>query len=125
MGNEVISVPQIPIKLSESLYLAAELARKNEELEKELVKLRFDGEYPEVLQGHHIIKLMEISKSTLTMWAADPEFPHLDGGRKKGDAIRVRKVEFYEWLKNRKSREINQELNITPLLLRRLRKKAR
>lgn len=103
---------KIPVVLSEALYLAAELASKNELLEKELNELRMNGEYPEVLQGPHIVKLMGIGASTLTQWANDPSFPHIDNGRKKGDAIRVRKCELYDWLKNRNTHEIDRKLNV-------------
>jgi len=102
---------EIPIKLSEALYLAAELARKNEELEKELEVLR-SSQTKEVLTGPDIIKLIKIGKSTLSEWAQDPTFPHLLGDWEKGMRIRVRAVDLYDWLKNRKSREIDRTFNV-------------
>lgn len=102
----------IPIKLSEALYLAAQIARRNEEMEAELTELRMNNQYPEVLQSHHIIELLGIGKSTLSEWAQDPTFPHIQGDWRKGMSIRVRKSEFYEWLRNRKEREIERHLNV-------------
>ncbi|NWL89608.1 hypothetical protein DMN77_18840 [Paenibacillus sp. 79R4] len=90
-----------PSTLAEALRLAADLAERNEELEKQLKKLQ-QSQYPEVLQSKHIIELMGWSKATLTFAANDPTFPHLDGSRKKGEAIRCLKWEFYEWLKSRR-----------------------
>lgn len=97
-------VPPIT-KLSEALRLAAELAEQCELLESELTELRMNNEYPEVLHSAHILKLMGWSKSTLSEAANDPTFPHLNGARKKGESIRCRKWEFYQWLKNRKSQK--------------------
>jgi hypothetical protein len=94
-------VLNVPNTLTEVLRFTLELAETNEKLEQELIELRMDGEYPEVLLSPHILKLMGWSKSTLSEAANDPTFPHLDGSRKKGDAIRCRKKEFYMWLKTR------------------------
>lgn len=91
-----------PIKLSEALYLAAEVARRNEELEAELFELRMNNEYPEVLLTKHIMKLCGVSRSTISQWAQDSEFPHLMGDWQKGQVIRCKKSEFYNWLRNRK-----------------------
>ncbi|WP_339816841.1 hypothetical protein MKZ15_15580 [Paenibacillus sp. FSL R7-0216] len=89
-----------PSTLAEALRLAADLAERNEKLEKELKELQ-SSQYPEVLQSKHILELMGWSRPTLTFAANDPTFPHLDGSRKKGDGIRCLKWEFYEWLKSR------------------------
>lgn len=90
-----------PSTLAEALRLAADLAERNETLERELRELQ-SSQYPEVLLSKHICELMGWSKSTLTFAAKDPTFPHLDGARKKGDAIRCLKWDFYEWLKSRR-----------------------
>src|SRR5690606_42024995 len=94
-----------------ALYLAAELARKNEELEKELEVLRSSCA-KEVLLGPDIVKLLKIGKATLSEWAQDPTFPHLYGDWKKGMTIRCRSIDLFNWLKNRKSREIDRTLNV-------------
>jgi len=90
-----------PSTLADALRLAAELAERNEKLEKELKELQ-SSQYPEVLQSKHILELMGWSKTTLSFAAKDPTFPHLDGARKKGESIRCLKWEFYEWLKSRR-----------------------
>lgn len=90
-----------PSTLAEALRLAAELAERNEKLEKDLRELQ-SSQYPEVLLSKHICELMGWSKATLSFAANDPTFPHLDGARKKGDTIRCLKWDFYEWLKSRR-----------------------
>lgn len=94
---------EIPTTLAGALRLAADLVEQNEKLEQELSELRMNREYPEVLQSKHIVRLLGIGQSTLTEWASDPEFPHLDGARKKGETIRCLKEDFYRYLKNRKA----------------------
>lgn len=96
----------VPIKFSEALYLAAEIARHNELMEAELTELRMNMT-KDVLRGPDIVDLCSISKSTLSEWAQDPTFPHLRGDWAKGMAIMCKSSELYQWLKNRKSREIN------------------
>lgn len=95
-----------PKTFAEALRLAADLAERNEELEQHLKKLQA-SQYPEVLQSKHILELMGWSKTTLTFAAKDPNFPHLDGGRRKGESIRCLKWEFYNYLKTRK---VNEEI---------------
>lgn len=90
-----------PSTLSEALRLAADLAEKNEDLEKQLAELRMNREYPEVLRPAHIVKLMSVSKSKVSEWANDPTFPLLNRDRKKGEVISVLKSDFYHWLKTR------------------------
>lgn len=100
----------IPVKLSEALFLAAEIARHNEDMESELTELRMNRT-KEILRGPDIIELCGISKSTLSEWARDPSFPHMRGDWSKGMAIMCRSQELYLWLKNRQSREINHPRN--------------
>jgi hypothetical protein len=95
------SVIQTPTTLSQALRLAAELAERNEDLEKQLTELRMNREYPEVLRPAHITKLMSVSKSKVSEWANDPTFPLLNRERKKGEVISVLKSDFYHWLKTR------------------------
>ena len=97
------TVLKAPSTFAEALRLAADLAERNEELERQLKELQ-TSQYPEVLLSKHILELMGWSKSTLSEAANDPSFPHLDGARKKGDSIRCRKVKFYDWLENRSRR---------------------
>lgn len=104
-------IKEIPIRLSEALYLAAEVARKNEELEKEVEQLRL-SKTKEVLQGPDIVELLGIGPSTLSQWVQDPTFPHLMGDWQKGMLIRCRTVELYQWLKSRKSIDIDRTFNV-------------
>ncbi|MCP3807171.1 hypothetical protein NLX78_07980 [Paenibacillus sp. Lou8.1] len=88
-----------PTTLAEALRLAADLAEKNEELERQLTELRLNREYPEVLRPAHIMKLMGYSKAKVAELTNHPTFPHLNRGRRKGEAVTVLKSDFYEWLK--------------------------
>ncbi len=101
---------EVPIKFSEALYLAAEIARHNEAMEAELTELRMNMT-KDVLRGPDIVELCGISKSTLSEWAQDPTFPHLRGDWVKGMAIMCRSTDLYQWLKNRKTREINHSFH--------------
>ncbi|MDQ0876791.1 putative DNA-binding transcriptional regulator AlpA [Paenibacillus sp. V4I3] len=92
---------QSPKSLSAALRLAADLAERNEKLELQLSELRLNNEYPEVLRISHIMQLCDVSKSKVTEWTNDPNFPILNKQRKKGEVVLVLKMEFYEWLKSR------------------------
>jgi|GEM_PF-2768011 hypothetical protein len=92
---------KLPTTFPEALRFAADLVERTEALEMQLRELQ-NLKYPEVLLSNHIIELMGISKSTLSQWAKEDDFPHLDGGRQKGDTIRVLKSEFFSWLKGRR-----------------------
>lgn len=104
-GEEVqlATVLEMPTTLGDALRLAADLADQNEELKRELKELE-SSRYPDVLLSKHIIELMGWSKSRLSEAAKDPTFPHLEGGRKKGETIRCLKWEFFDWLKTRQKR---------------------
>ncbi|MDT8980021.1 hypothetical protein RQP50_27705 [Paenibacillus sp. chi10] len=97
-------VLEMPTTLAQALRLAADLAEQNEELWQQLKKLE-SSRYPDVLLSKHILELMGWSKATLSQAAKDPTFPHLDAARKKGDAIRCLKWDFFDWLKARSRRE--------------------
>lgn len=91
---------QTPTTLAEALRLAADLAMKNEELERQLAELRLNGEYPEVLRPADMMRLLRIGKSSVGEMTADPNFPVLNQDRKKGEVILVLKSDLYAWLKN-------------------------
>ncbi|HYE69550.1 MAG TPA: hypothetical protein VEA58_13115 [Anaerovoracaceae bacterium] len=91
----------VPLTVKEVLAMAYNLATQNENLKKELEELKMST-MPEVLLSHHIRELMGWSKSTLSMYAQDPSFPHLDGAWKKGETIRCLRSEFYHYMKNRR-----------------------
>jgi hypothetical protein len=92
----------IPTNFADALRLAADLWEENQKLARHLDELKNNAEYPEVLRPEHIKKLLGVSASTITEWSRDPSFPHLNAGRKKGEAVYVLKAEFYEWLKTRR-----------------------
>jgi len=101
---------RIPRTYAESLRLAAELAERNEVLERQLAELRLSGDYPEVLRPAHIEKLLGVSKPIVSEWTRDPSFPILNKGRKKGEVVMVLKAELYEWLKSRRPNEVATQL---------------
>ncbi|OWA36739.1 hypothetical protein B9G55_01270 [Saccharibacillus sp. O16] len=89
-----------PATLAEALRLAADLAARNEELERQLTELRLNGEYPEVLRPADMTRLLRIGKSSVNEMTNDPNFPVLNQNRKKGEAVMVLKSDLYAWLKN-------------------------
>lgn len=104
-----INALEAPATLSEALFLAATLAKENEELRKQLAEL-MSSQYPEVLRPAQIAELMKISLPTVHEWVKewekDPEnSPLLNRDRKKGESVLVHKADLYDWLKHRRRRD--------------------
>jgi transposase len=97
---------EAPASLAEALFLAATLAKENEELKLQLAQL-MTSQYPEVLRPAQIAELMQIGVSTVNEWVRewekDPEnSPLLNRDRQKGEKVLVLKTDLYHWLKRRR-----------------------
>jgi len=99
---------ETPATLAEALFLAATLAKENEDLRRQLAEL-MTNQYPEVLRPAQVAELMKIGVSTVNEWVRewdkDPEnSPLLNRNRQKGEKVLILKSELYHWLKNRRPR---------------------
>lgn len=96
---------EAPATLAEALFLAATLAKENEELREQLAAL-MTNQYPEVLRPAQVAELMQIGVSTVNEWVREweraPEHsPLLNRGRQKGEKVLILKSDLYLWLRHR------------------------